>query len=47
MVGTHADGRLRSGADPYYAPSGLENANGVNPMTQAVGLGFVSSPRWG
>jgi hypothetical protein len=47
MVGTHPDGRLRLRADPYYALSGLESPRGVNLMTQAVSLGFVSSPHWG
>jgi hypothetical protein len=45
--GGDADGRLRLWADAYYALSGLENYKGANVMTQAVGLGLVSSPRWG
>jgi len=28
----------------YYALSGLGNASGINFLTQAVGLGYVSSP---
>ena len=45
--GTHADGRLRLLGDLYHALSGLENPKRVNFVTQAVGLGFVRSPRWG
>ena len=43
-VGTHADYRLTLRGDPYYALSGLENPNGVNFRTQAVGLGCGSPP---
>ena len=46
-VGTNADGRLRLRGGLYYALSGLENPNGVNSMTQAVGLGCGSPPLWG